>query len=59
MAWLAALRPTRTKHAFVRARQGFTGLFSIEYEPYSPDNLPKIAQCVAFFDKVAAELLGA
>jgi len=39
-------------------RQGFKGLFAIEYEPYSPDNLPKIAQCVAYFDKVAAALAG-
>lgn len=39
-------------------RQGFKGLFAIEYEPYSPDNLPKIAQCVAYFDEVAAALAG-
>lgn len=39
-------------------RQGFKGIFTIEYEPYRPENFPKIAQCVAFFDKIAAELGG-
>ena len=37
-------------------RQGFKGFFPVEYEPYSPDNPAKIAQCIEYFDKVAAEL---
>jgi len=38
-------------------RQRFKGLFSIEYEPYRPGNFEKLARCVAYFDKVAADLL--
>jgi len=34
-------------------RQGFKGVFSIEYEHNWLDSLPEIAQCVAFFDKMA------
>lgn len=37
-------------------RQGFKGVFSIEYEHNWLESLPEIAQSVAFFDKVAAEL---
>jgi len=37
-------------------RQGFKGVFSIEYEYNWLNSLPEIAQCVAFFDKLAAEL---
>lgn len=37
-------------------RQGFQGVFSIEYEHNWLESLPEIAQSVAFFDKVAAEL---
>ena len=37
-------------------RQKFQGIFSIEYEPYRPENFDKIAECVAFFDRTAAEL---
>jgi sugar phosphate isomerase/epimerase len=36
-------------------RQGFKGVFSIEYEHNWLNSLPEIAQCVAFFDKTAAE----
>jgi len=39
-------------------RQKYRGIFSIEYEPYRPENFPKIAECVAFFDRTAAELAG-
>ncbi len=39
-------------------RQGYHGFFGIEYEPYAPDNAAKIAQCVAYFDKVSASLAG-
>ena len=39
-------------------RQGFKGYWPIEYEPYSADSPGKIAECVAFFDKAAAELAG-
>jgi hypothetical protein len=39
-------------------RQKFRGIFSIEYEPYRPENFAKIAECVAFFDRTAAELAG-
>ncbi|MGQ9575102.1 MAG: sugar phosphate isomerase/epimerase family protein [Thermoguttaceae bacterium] len=38
-------------------RQGFQGVFSIEYEYNWLNSLPEIAQCVAYFDQVAAELL--
>ncbi len=37
-------------------RQGFKGVFSIEYEYNWDDSLPEIAQCVGYFDKIAAEL---
>lgn len=36
--------------------QQFKGVFSIEYEHNWDNSVPEIAQCVAFFDKVAAEL---
>lgn len=38
-------------------RQGFKGLFAIEYEPYSPtESFDKIAQCIAYFRQTATEL---
>jgi sugar phosphate isomerase/epimerase len=37
-------------------RQGFKGVFAIEYESNWGKSLPEIAQCVAYFDKTAAEL---
>ena len=37
-------------------RQGFAGVFSIEYEYNWLESLPEIAGCVAFFRKTAAEL---
>ncbi len=37
-------------------RQGFKGVFSIEYEYNWDNSVPEIAQCVAYFDRVAAEL---
>jgi sugar phosphate isomerase/epimerase len=37
-------------------RQGFKGVFTIEYEPYRPENFEKIAQCIAFFDETAKKL---
>jgi sugar phosphate isomerase/epimerase len=37
-------------------RQGFKGVFSVEYEHNWLNSLPEIAECVAFFDKVAGEL---
>lgn len=37
-------------------RQGFQGVFSIEYEHNWLNSVPEIAQCVAFFDKTATEL---
>jgi sugar phosphate isomerase/epimerase len=37
-------------------RQGFKGVFSIEYEYHWDNSLPEIAQCVEYFDKIAAEL---
>ncbi|MGA2796859.1 MAG: sugar phosphate isomerase/epimerase [Thermoguttaceae bacterium] len=37
-------------------RQGFKGVFSIEYEYNWDNSLPEIAQCVGYFDKIAAEL---
>jgi len=37
-------------------RQGFKGVFSIEYEHNWLNSMPEIAGCVAFFRKVAAEL---
>jgi len=38
-------------------RQGIKAVFSIEYEYNWENSLPEIAECVKFFDKVAAELL--
>jgi sugar phosphate isomerase/epimerase len=40
-------------------RQGVKGVFSIEYEHNWLNSLPEIAECVKYFDKVAAELAGA
>ncbi len=37
-------------------RQGFQGVFSIEYEYHWDNSLPEIAQCVKYFDQVAAKL---
>ena len=37
-------------------RQRLKAVFSIEYEHNWEQTLPEIAQCVNFFDKVAAEL---
>lgn len=37
-------------------RQGFKGVFSIEYEHNWDNSLPEIAECVKFFDAVAAKL---
>jgi sugar phosphate isomerase/epimerase len=37
-------------------RQGIKAVFSIEYEYHWDNSLPEIAQCVANFDKFAAEL---
>lgn len=37
-------------------RQGIKAVFSIEYEYNWTSSLPEIAQCVAYFDRVAAEL---
>jgi len=37
-------------------RQGLKAVFSIEYEHNWENSVPDIAQCVAYFDKVAAEL---
>jgi sugar phosphate isomerase/epimerase len=39
-------------------RQGIKAVFSIEYEHNWTSSLPEIAQGVAYFDKVAAELAG-
>jgi sugar phosphate isomerase/epimerase len=38
-------------------RQGFEGVFSVEYEHNWLESLPEIAESVKFFDKVAAEIL--
>jgi sugar phosphate isomerase/epimerase len=40
-------------------RQKLKAVFSIEYEYHWDNSLPEIAQSVAYFDKVAAELAGA
>jgi len=54
--------PWGTGKANVRAilqevrRQGLKAVFSIEYEYHWETSLPEIAQCVKYFDKVAAEL---
>ncbi len=37
-------------------RQGVKAVFSIEYEYHWEESLPEIAQSVAYFDKIAAEL---
>jgi sugar phosphate isomerase/epimerase len=54
--------PWGTGKANVRAilkevhRQGLKAVFSIEYEHNWLNSLPEIAECVKYFDKVAAEL---
>jgi sugar phosphate isomerase/epimerase len=37
-------------------RQGFQGVFAIEYEHNWTSSLPEIAECVKYFDQVAAEI---
>lgn len=37
-------------------RQGFQGVFSIEYEHNWDNSVPDIAQCVEYFNQVAAEM---
>ena len=39
-------------------RQGLKAVFSVEYEYHFGHSLPEIAQSVAYFDRVAAELGG-
>ena len=39
-------------------RQGIQAVFSVEYEHNWDNSVPEIAQCVAYFDSVAAELGG-
>lgn len=38
-------------------RQGFQGVFAVEYEHNWLESLPEIAESVKFFDKVAADIL--
>jgi len=40
-------------------RQGIKAVFSIEYEHNWENSLPEIAECVKYFDKIAARLAGA
>jgi sugar phosphate isomerase/epimerase len=37
-------------------RQTYHGSFTIEYEPYRPENFDAAAECIAFFNKTAGEL---
>jgi L-ribulose-5-phosphate 3-epimerase len=37
-------------------RQGIKPVFSIEYEYHYGHSMPELAECVAYFDKVCAEL---
>jgi sugar phosphate isomerase/epimerase len=37
-------------------RQGFRGVFGIEYEPYSPESPARVAECIANFEKMGASL---
>jgi sugar phosphate isomerase/epimerase len=39
-------------------RQGFKGVFSVEYENNWDNSVPEIAKCVEFFNAFAAELAG-
>lgn len=39
-------------------KQGYTGLFSIEYEHNWTTNMPELAKCVEWFNKTTAELYG-
>ncbi len=39
-------------------KQGYTGVFSIEYEHNWTSNMPELAKCVAWFNKTTAELYG-
>jgi len=39
-------------------RQGFKGVFSVEYEHNWDNSVPEIKQCAEFFNTVAAELAG-
>jgi len=37
-------------------RQNFKGVFSVEYEYHWENSMPEIAECIRYFDRVAAEL---
>ena len=37
-------------------RQKFQGVFTIEYEPYSPQSYAHVAECIANFEKMASRL---
>jgi sugar phosphate isomerase/epimerase len=37
-------------------RQGFRGVFAIEYEPFAPENVMRVAECIANFERMAAKL---
>lgn len=37
-------------------RQGFRGVVSIEFEPYSAESRARVAECIANFEKMAAKL---
>jgi sugar phosphate isomerase/epimerase len=39
-------------------RQGFRGVFSIEYEHNWENSLPEVTACARFFEKVTEELAG-
>ncbi len=54
--WGTGAGDTRALLAEVR-RQGFTGTFSIEYEHHSPQLVQEVGQCVAAFDRFAAQLV--
>lgn len=37
-------------------RQSFRGVFAIEYEPCTPENFARVAECIAAFERMAAQL---
>ena len=39
-------------------KQGYTGVFSIEYEHNWTSNMPELAKCVAWFNKTTQEIYG-
>ena len=57
MPWGTGKADVRTLLAELN-RQGFSGVFSIEYEHNWFNSMPEIAQCIQYFHQATKELMG-